>query len=132
MQDKKTALAELSNYLKELHRKRAEKSPPPWVLSLKGNLDQYYTEDLQVKDLAKDIGKHPVHVARTFKAYFGIDIKKYLQQLRLHHASTKIIEGQQNLTRITYETGFYDQSHFSRSFKKSTEITPRAAAKLFS
>jgi len=61
---------------------------------------------------------------RQFKKRFGITIKEYMRLSR-YNAIQKYMQSQQvNLTELTYESGFSDQSHFIKEFKLLTGIRP--------
>jgi AraC family transcriptional regulator len=77
-----------------------------------------------LKRLAKDIGVHPAHLARVFRQTHGCSVGEYVRKLRVELACRKIIASCEPLTRIALETGFVDQSHFSRSFKRVMGVTP--------
>ncbi|TNE82339.1 MAG: AraC family transcriptional regulator [Bacteroidetes bacterium] len=65
---------------------------------------------------------------RSFKQYMGLSPKEYLRHLRF----LKLIELNPELERsgtyLTYELGYFDQSHFIREFKHYTGMTPGAYA----
>lgn len=62
-----------------------------------------------------------------FKDYIGITPKKYASMLRLRKALEYIQYHQkhQNLTRIAYDLGYYDQAHFARAMKSFTGFSPK-------
>ena len=62
---------------------------------------------------------------RTFKKYVGVTPNQYRRicqfQLSFYQLRSKDFN---KLTDIAYDSGFADQSHFIRSFKEFTQITP--------
>ncbi len=130
--DKKLALAELKKSLLNHFKIGKNKTVPVWLSEVKRFVESHFNESIQIRRLAKEIGKHPVHLSRTFKAFYGVDIKSYQKQIRLHNAISEIGSQGKNLTQIAQDCGFYDQSHFSREFKKTTKMPPRKAVKLLS
>lgn len=65
---------------------------------------------------------------RSFRQYLGLSPKEYLRHLRF----LKLIQINPELNRsgtdLTYELGYFDQSHFIREFKHFTGMTPGAYA----
>ena len=62
---------------------------------------------------------------RKFIDNVGMSPKEYLQIARLNHA-LNLIQGKNgySLTRVSYLSGYYDQSHFIRDIKKICGFTP--------
>jgi len=50
--------------------------------------------------------------------------QKYIVKHRIHSATKQLIKSSGSISQIAYETGFSDQSHLIREFKKFTGITP--------
>ena len=56
---------------------------------------------------------------RTRKSYF-----QYLTQVRIAFACEQLRDGQMDVTRICYASGFNNLSHFHKQFKKIVKLTP--------
>ncbi len=74
-----------------------------------------------MRDLARDAGVHPVHLARAFRKAEKLTPGEYLQRLRVRAACHRLRERDYSLAAIAMECGFADQSHFARVFKKLTK-----------
>lgn len=63
---------------------------------------------------------------RKFTKQVGISPKQLGKVIRLQ-AALKIMLGSQseNLSRVAYESGYYDQAHFTKDFKELTGTTPQ-------
>jgi AraC-like DNA-binding protein len=107
-----------------------KKTVPHKIKHVRKLIDTRFLEPIQITQLAKEVHMHPVHLGRTFKAHYKIDIKAYQQQLRTHFAVSEMLAKKNNLTQIAHATGYSDQSHFSREFKKSTDFSPKKIATL--
>ena len=62
---------------------------------------------------------------RTFKKYVGVTPNQYRRICQFQVSFEQLRgKGFNKLTDIAYDNGFADQSHFIRSFKEFTQITP--------
>jgi len=87
---------------------------------------QRYREALTLAGCAAAIGCHPAHLSRTFKRETGIDFHRYLHRVRINHAKRLLRHPQMNITRVAYEVGYADASHFCRVFRQLEGCTPGA------
>jgi AraC-like DNA-binding protein len=68
----------------------------------------------------------PRSLDRHFKDEIGISPKELLNIFRINKAIRLIFDNPDcDLTRISYLSGYYDQSHFIKEIKKITGISPR-------
>jgi AraC family transcriptional regulator len=77
-----------------------------------------------LSELAREIGLHPSHLARLFRARYGQSIGEYGRGLRLEWAAHRVACSDDELAWIASSAGFADQSHFTREFKRSFGVTP--------
>ena len=99
------------------------KEPPSWLAQVKEHIEKQYCERLFLSDLAAIAGVHPVYLARAFRAHYGHSINRRLLELRLELAR-KLLVSEMSLSDIATETGFCDQGHFSKNFKKFYGVSP--------
>ncbi|KAB7727316.1 helix-turn-helix domain-containing protein [Rudanella paleaurantiibacter] len=116
-------LAVLHNYLGAKGRQKV----PAWVGELKEAIqDQIDTNlSLSLSTLAESLDINPAYVSRTFARYFDdLSFGEYIRKLRLDKALHLLDTTSYTLTEIAYLTGFSDQSHFTRIFKKQMGQNP--------
>ncbi len=77
------------------------------------------------------VGVHPDHLARAFRLRFGAPIGSYLRRLRLDWAAMRLETGDEGISAVALRAGFADQSHFTRTFKRHTGLTPQAYRRTF-
>ena len=65
-----------------------------------------------------------VQFYKIYKEIFGISPKKYLQEIRIEHAKTLLMQNKYMIREIAEMTGYKNQYHFIRQFKEYTGITP--------
>jgi AraC family transcriptional regulator len=81
---------------------------------------------LSLSQQAACVGVHPVHLAREFRRFYHCTIGDYIRQLRIKFACEKLVQSDLPLSEIALASGFFDQSHFTRTFKQLTGKTPQA------
>jgi len=83
-----------------------------------------YAESIEMNQLAEQAGLSHSQFNRRFRATYRMSPSTYLQRVRVHEASRRLIDGEQSISEIALETGFYDQAHLTRTFKKFLSVTP--------
>jgi len=89
--------------------------------------------DVRLDDLARASGASPFHLARLFSRRYGLPPHAYLTQCRLELARKLIRDapdGGADLAGIALDSGFADQSHMTRLFKRRYGVTPGALRKI--
>jgi AraC-like DNA-binding protein len=80
---------------------------------------------ISLHDLATVAGLSDCLFARAFKQSTGLPPHRYLMHRRVEKATALIRGTERPLSGIALETGFCDQSHFSRLIARATGKTPR-------
>ena len=101
-----------------------EKAAPRWLSQVKERLHAEFRERLRMRDLARDAGVHPVHLARAFRKFEKQSPGEYQQRLQLRAACELLRSPEWPLAEIAAECGFADQSHFTRVFRRMAATTP--------
>ena len=68
-------------------------------------------------------GLTPSHFVRAFSRHYGMTPHAYLLNRRIGHARGLLARGQP-LAEVALATGFSDQAHFQRQFKRLVAATP--------
>lgn len=76
-----------------------------------------------IEDMAQSIAVSPYHMIRKFKISCGLTPHQFQIQCRVRKAQ-KLLEEGKSVTEAAYATGFCDQSHFDRCFRKIVRLTP--------
>jgi AraC-like DNA-binding protein len=63
---------------------------------------------------------------RSFRQASGTSYLAYVTHLRLAEAARLLRGGMESIAEIANLTGFADQSHLDRKFKRAFGVTPRA------
>ena len=115
-----------------LQQENDSKKVPKWAKELKEIIqDQIDTNlNLNLKGLSETLQVHPAYLSREFSKYFDdLSFGDYLRKLRIDKAIQLLTTTDHTLTEVAYLTGFSDQSHFARIFKKVTGKNPSAYRK---
>jgi AraC family transcriptional regulator len=110
--------------------RKIEKAEPEWLGTIRELMNDKWNEPLTLGDLSSAAGVHPVTVSKFFPRYFACTFGEYMRRLKVEKSLRLIKDSPGTLTEIAYECGFYDQSHFTRTFKKMTGFLPNSYAKL--
>lgn len=105
---------------------------PAWLGRARTRLQDEYRSPPSVGTLAADAEVHPMHLARAFRTHYGCTIGAFVRAVRVERAAQLLAAGRDSLATIAYSIGFCDQSHFTKTFKAATGMTPaqyRAAAR---
>ena len=78
---------------------------------------------LSLSQLSAVAGLTPSHFVRAFSQHYGMTPHAYLLDRRIRHARTLLKQGQP-LAEVALASGFADQAHFQRQFKRRVAATP--------
>ena len=86
--------------------------------------------DFGLEDLADLAGMDQYRLIRTFRKILGVSPHAYRVNCRINRAKMMLTKGK-GLADTAVSCGFYDQAHFSKSFKRAIGVTPRSYQKAF-
>lgn len=94
-----------------------------YVKSVRDYLKSHYAENISLSQLASVADLSRFYLLRVFRNQMGVPPHEYQTQVRITHAR-KLLRKGYSILDAALETGFFDQSHFSRNFKRITGRTP--------
>ena len=126
--EQETILLEL---LAQLINRHADDPPPisrvgqepQAVTQLKQYIESHFDEDISLSSLAQLTHLSRYHLIRVFREAVGIPPHAYLRQVRIRRAKEMLASGQ-SIADVASATGFTDQSHLTRWFKRLWGFTP--------
>lgn len=92
-------------------------------------IEAHYNENISLERLASVANLSAFHFVRVFRNEVGLPPHTYLTQIRIRKAQAYLAKGWQ-IAAAAHETGFVDQSHFTRHFKRITGVTPGQYSKI--
>ncbi|MCY1303070.1 HTH-type transcriptional activator RhaS [compost metagenome] len=90
---------------------------------LRDYLEAHFREAVSLDELAVLLQRHPRHLIEAFRNAYGIPPHTYLLQRRVREAKRLLVAGEKPLD-VALALGFYDQAHFSGTFRRFTGVTP--------
>ena len=111
--------------------KREFQQTPVWLERAVDILRARFAERLTITQIAATLSVHPTHLAREFHRRHGQTIGEYIRQLRIEFACRQLSNSDAPLSDIAIASGFFDQSHFSRAFKRISGVSPATYRRSF-
>ena len=81
-------------------------------------------EPISVSALSAVVGLSRSYFSHAFRRSVGWTPHAHVVRLRLERAMLLMAHTETSLTEVALAAGFADQSHFSRSFRRLTGVTP--------
>ena len=97
-----------------------------WLMNARDILHDRFSSHVCMREIAREIGRHHVHLSRAFAEAFDATMSAYLRQLRLARACELLLMSTHQLSHIAHSVGFADHAHFTRAFSFATGSTPSA------
>ncbi|OEU69726.1 MAG: hypothetical protein BA864_14450 [Desulfuromonadales bacterium C00003093] len=93
------------------------------VAKIKSYIETNYAENISIDDLTRIAHLSRFHLIRVFRDSVGMPPHTYLRQVRVQQAKEMLFLGKP-IVDIAAATGFADQSHLTRWFKRLWGFTP--------
>lgn len=108
--------------------RRATRPPRPGaerraVARAREYLFEHYAENVSLDELARVANLSPFHFSRVFAGELGMPPHAFQIQLRVERAKALLRDGWP-IPQVASHTGFADQSHLTRHFKRLAVVTP--------
>ncbi|MDX1637357.1 MAG: AraC family transcriptional regulator [Balneolaceae bacterium] len=86
---------------------------------------KHYKEDIKLETIAEVAHYSKAAFCKFFKKRTRKTFCEFLNEVRISQACKQLKNSDKNISRVGYECGYNNISHFNRQFKKITGITPR-------
>ena len=94
------------------------------IIKIRNYIHSNLSKPISVNTLAESIFISRTHLAARFKAETGFTLSEFIMKEKITVAKRMLRESGKSLTLISEYLGFSSQSHFTKSFKKLTGVTP--------
>jgi len=88
-------------------------------------IQAHFCEPITLEGIAKAAHLSVSRLSHIFKQQAGVTIIDYLTNARIEFAKELLISTNKNCTEICFETGYNNQSYFTRTFKELVKVAPR-------
>lgn len=86
-------------------------------------IEQHYTQDICLSDLASLVMITPQHLCKVFKEHLNMRPFEYIIKRRLQQAKKMLLESSTSIKDISKAVGYEDNSYFSVLFKRHEGVT---------
>ena len=94
------------------------------VYNILGYINEHYSENLTLDDLANKFFLSKYHLSREFQRLVGTSVHRYIVKKRLVMAKQMLSSGKPS-SEVYQSCGFGDYSNFYRAFKAEYQISPK-------
>lgn len=91
----------------------------------------HFKEPLSIERVASAVNLSPHSFCRYFKTRTLKTYWQFLLEVRVGYACKRLLENQQNISQIAFESGFSNLSNFNRQFKAVMGLTPGQYLKIY-
>ena len=81
-------------------------------------------DHINAKDIAKAVNISEGYTFNLFKKHMGISLMEYVKRLKIERSKILLLKTNKSILDISITLGFYDQSHFTKVFKKIIGMSP--------
>jgi two-component system response regulator YesN len=107
----------------QLRAKRKGKLKDP-VEEAKTYIEQHIAAEVSLEEVAEQLGLNPSYFSQLFKQTTGETFVQYRTRRRMEKAKKLLESPHYRITDISYEVGYSDHPHFTKTFKKVTGYSP--------
>ena len=85
---------------------------------------EYFTEPIDLKDIARSIGYTEYYLTKRFQKEMGIKLLDYIKRIRLNYAKVWLITNEKSIQEISEILQFSTRNYFTKVFKAQEGMTP--------
>lgn len=86
--------------------------------------ENYYNSELSLKMISQKYSLSESYISQCFKNGAGVNLSKYLEELRLAKAERMLLESDMSVQEIAQSVGYYTPNTFYKAFKRKHGIRP--------
>jgi AraC family transcriptional regulator len=108
----------------EVRKRQRSQLSPRQLRAVTSYIEDHCLRNIRLKELADLLGLSQSYFSHAFKASTGIAPHQWQMSARIRQVQLLLSKSGSSLTRIASATGFSDQAHLTRVFKRVVGVTP--------
>ncbi|MFS0726217.1 response regulator transcription factor [Paenibacillus sp. 1P07SE] len=117
-------LREEASRLTAMIRSKRKGNPKEPIEEAKRYIEQHLSSELTLEEVAERLGLNASYLSQLFRQVAGETFVQYRTRRRMELAKRLLAQPQYKITDISFEVGYADHPHFTKTFKRSTGYTP--------
>lgn len=101
-------------------------SEPALVHKAREYIQAHYGDNVSLTDVARAVNTSTFHFCKIFKRATGLTYTEYLSLVRVGRAKQLLANPQMRISEVAFDAGFNSITHFNRTFRKTTGLSPTA------
>ena len=114
----------LLEFLARASRHLARNGAPRWLDNVRRHVERHFRDRLDVSALARHTAVTAGEMRDEFRRFYGASPAAAVRSLRFAHASRLLRDTTIPIGDVAVESGYYDQAHLDREFRKLLSLTP--------
>lgn len=107
-----------------LESSSSTKSPQHPAEPIKTYIETHFSEKITLSLLSSLYHFQPSYISSLFKKQYGITVTEYINRCRITAAKSYLSYTEDSLEEIARKTGFFDTSHFCKTFSSKEGLPP--------
>lgn len=113
------------DYTRRVERIRLGKNPSKLLMQVTNYVQHNLSKPMNIEKLAKSMFLSRTHMAKKFKQETGMTLTDFILREKIEEAKRLLRYSDKSLSLIANYLGFSSQSHFTKTFKKYAQKTPK-------
>ena len=113
----------LTNFINRVSATK-EKKKKIKIRKITDYINQNFTRKMKSEEVANIGGLSTSRCLHLFKEEKGLSLSEYIKKLRIDYGKYLLLNSDISLADCAIEAGFFDQSHFTKTFKQVERMTP--------
>jgi len=98
---------------------------PEWFIQAIEYIEKNYKNKLTIKEIAEAADMSESLFYKKFRKYTNTSPTDYIHEIRIRHAKYLLLNTDEQIKYIAYETGFHNASYFVKQFSEATGVSPK-------
>lgn len=114
----------VAQYTQAVEELRYNRNQSELVRNVASYIRHHLSDAIKTEDISTSLFMSRSHLSTRFKSETGMNLTEYIHYIKISEAKHLLKHTDKNLLLISNYLGYSSQSHFTRSFKKMTGMSP--------